>query len=559
MAAHVPEAASQRPPPTSGRRATEHALKLRRAGLSTQIEVHDRQQLEIRFSYALGRTNGAQLYTVDTYFFLPRNVGVNRANYAREQFYGDVTALMRLEAAPLDLDRLADVGSPESPLYRFERALDEFRTSARPPRSKPAMIHVKLYAYLYALGVKAELAQLTKTLRSLEHAGRGRAAGVEAALDSSLQKVSAALWSYRKVRAAFWPFEKIAHQSFPEVMRAADEYMSLFLEERLAMLVAQLEKEERRFDGSGLVARCRLRIAAVAKREAEYRTKYGYLTLTESGLSEGEYFTYRASHLKKTVQQALYLAPREVEADMFVRNAVGAVGAALAAIWALALATQLPATFVGLSAGTQLMFFAAGVGAYVLKDRIKAFTNDILIKRLKKFDHTSWLTSESLDTIGLGMLRARMREAMRFLHSAEVPPEIRAVRLAKRTVRNAEVVTEEVIHYRKVLEVRSRDDSEPLPDGYNVRDILRFNVRHFLVRLDEPLDGVAYFDPQVGAFAAADLPKVYHVNVVAKITREDEGGGGQERLERLRVVLNKEGIVRVDEVEAGDPRPLGVH
>ena len=43
------------------------------------VEIHDRQQLEIRFSYALGGESKEQRYEVDTYFFIPRNVGVNRA------------------------------------------------------------------------------------------------------------------------------------------------------------------------------------------------------------------------------------------------------------------------------------------------------------------------------------------------------------------------------------------------------------------------------------------------------------------------------------------------
>ena len=244
------------------------------------------------------------------------------------------------------------------------------------------------------------------------------------------------------------------------------------------------------------------------------------------------------------MQQALYLNPRHSHSDRFTRNAIGAVGAALAAIWALA--AQLPATLASASGTTKLLVFVIPVLAYVLKDRIKTLTNETLSKWLRRYDHVSWLAGESLAVFGLGMLRARFAEAMRFVTSAETPDDIRALRMTGRTVPSAEVAAEEIIEYRKVIDVRAKDD-EPFPEGYRVRDSLRLNVRHFLVRLDDPLDHVAYYDAARGTFAAAELPKVYHVNVVAKIRRVAEGGD-DVRTERLRVVLNKDGIVRVDQV-----------
>src|SRR5262249_10952557 len=135
-------------------------------------------------------------------------------------------------------------------------------------------------------------------------------AAVGRALDDALDAMRSALRGYRSVRGAFWPFEKIAHRDVPEAMRAADEYMSLFLEERLAMLMAVLDASPGSIDGSGFVAQCRLRVSELAQEEARYRQRYGYVRLTHRSLAAGEYFTYRSSLLKKAVQQALYLDPR---------------------------------------------------------------------------------------------------------------------------------------------------------------------------------------------------------------------------------------------------------
>ena len=564
-------------------------------GLSVQAEVHDRHQVELRFNYAVGE-RGQSRYFVDAYFFIPRNVGLNRTNYSREQFYADFTALMRIDAGSLPLDALADAGNPSSPLSRITAMLASLRSSGRPPQTRPLSVHARLYANLYVSGVRAECRRLEKLLaryereRVVRDGGRASLIPTTSALDTipagpneesmppkgneadgaferevvaSLGRMREALQAYRSARGALWPFERLCHQGVAEAMRGADEYMSLTLEERLAQLSSTLGEHSRRFDGTGFVARIRAHLVALAREEATLRARYGYLTrgaesheldadsndpAARSGIDPSEYFTYRASLLKKSVQQALYLNLRASRGDMFVRNAVGAVAAALAAIWALA--TQLPAYVVNLPPTTKALFFTGAVLAYVMKDRIKAITSEALLKRARTYDHAHQVYGEQLPDAGLGDFVARSAEAVRFLSSDEVPAEVRAVRLQRRTVLHAEAATEEVIHYRKRLDAGSEKGSVGLPEGYRVRDILRVNVRHFLVRLDDPLDRVDCFDVSTGGFVRVELPKVYRVNLVVRVRRESDEGEATERYAHLRVVLNKDGIVRAEQIHS---------
>jgi hypothetical protein len=514
------------------------------------VEIHDRQQLELRFNYDLGGDTLAEKTTVDTYIFVPKNVGLSRANYSKEQFYGDVTPLVRLDAQPLSLDLLADAHFPQSPLHGFSEGLRAFRESPRPPPSLPIVIHVKLYAHLFARGVRSDLKKLSKRLARIE-------SPVDAErflrkLAEALDEVRFALRAFRRVRSAYWPFEQMAHQSLADAMRNADEYMSLFLEERLAL---SLQAVERRPDkpggkqaGPGFTARCRLLLGGLATEEVHYRRRFGYLAYSEDLSPSGDYYTYRASMLKKAVQQALYLDPRAVKRDTFLRNATAGVGAALAAIWALA--AQLPQQMSKVSGSAKLLIFAFAVLAYVLKDRIKVLTNEALSKRLRKFDHVNNLTAASFAATGLEMPRVEIRESMRFLSLPDLPPDIADLRQNVRTLRSADIALEEIIHHHKVVRVGEGDEQRRMPQGYGVLDILRLNVRHFLVRLDEPIDQVAFFDWRRQGFALARLPKVYHLNLVVKIKREFRGGAIEESHERLRVVLNKEGIVRAEIVSA---------
>jgi len=521
-------------------------LKAQGAGVGSQIELHDTEQLEIRLDYAMGGGVGKHAYNMDAYLFVPRNVGLNRKNYSREEFYADVTPYMRLDAEALPLAQLADPGARLSPLHRLWEAVAAFRSGGRPPPSQPLVVPVKLYAYLFAEAIKDEARAIRRRFRRHHPGSAESTTELIAAVSAMLDRARGALLAYRRLRTAFWPFEPVCHVALVDAMRNTDEYMSLFLEERLAELVQSTEDFPALHDGSGVATRLRLLVAGLADEEARHRIKYGYLRLTSVEPRDGEYFTYYLSHLKKSVHNALYLETRAIEADdVYLRNAVAAVGAALAAVWAFA--TRLPATLAGMSASAKLAVVAGVVLAYVMKDRIKTITNEYLTRRLRKFDHKSWLHGPSMAVLGLGMVRIRVREAMRFLKMGDVPASVVAVRRARRTVRRAELFGEEIIHYRKLISMEV-DDSGEMPPGYWLRDILRLNLRHFRVRLDEPLDRQAYYHAGRGAFALAALPKVYHLNLVLVARRVGPTAAAREQLEHLRVVLDKQRIVRVERV-----------
>lgn len=513
-----------------------------------QFEVHDREQLEIRFNHGISSEPGDQLFEADTYFFIPKNVGVNRTNYTTQNFYGDVTALMRLDAAPLPLCELANPQNAASPLHRLHRALELLQVSKRPPASQTLAFHAKLYAYLHTEAVRRETALLTGMLKATSSSVNPEDSRAEfiGELEHLIEDIRESLSAFRKLRAALWPYEKTCHKALNEATRIADEYMSLFLEQRLAALSGALSADPRHFDGTCFVRKAEDAIRALAKDEAAHRTRCGFVTLVPGDDVSPEYFTYRCSLIKKAVHQALYLDAREATRDTFTRNAIGAVGAALAAIWALA--AQLPTTIANLGGNTKLFVCTFAVLAYVMKDRIKTLTGEYLTAKLRRYDHSSTLYGRALEAVGLSKINARLRESMRFIPYDAVDENIRRVRLEQRTVRKiGGVSNEEVICYKKSLLVQANDTVERMPQGYAVRDILRLNIRHFLVRLDDPSEKWGYFDVNRNCFGEAKLPKVYHLHAVICVRRTGTvDRPAEESLEHLRVVLNKNGIVRVE-------------
>jgi hypothetical protein len=324
-----------------------------------------------------------------------------------------------------------------------------------------------------------------------------------------------------------------------EVFLQTDEHSSLFLDSQLASLVRRAEQNPALIDGSCFVPRLRQVLGRHAQPEAAHRQRMGFLNLHESTALEAEYFSYRQSALKKAIHQALWVETRRLQKDQYLRNVTGAMAAGLAATWALA--AQLPLALQHVSGGLKTAVFALPVIAYVAKDRIKELTREFLLRRLQDYDHLIELTAAGLGDAGLGNIHGELRERLKFLAPDEVPGAVIATRMTRRTLGATETAGESVLHFRRTLALTASAGDTP---QFGLRQIIRLNLRHFLTRMDDPEQRVRHFVPELGQFVERALPKVYHLNLVLRVE------GAELDKMRWRVVLNKNGIVRIDEVRA---------
>jgi hypothetical protein len=343
------------------------------------------------------------------------------------------------------------------------------------------------------------------------------------------------------LRGAQRRFEPFAH-ALPvlDSFRATDEYASLYLDTTVALLIAAVREVGPCFDGQGFLSRLEQVLARHAGAESRYRAQAGYLNLTARRVN-GEYFTYRASALKKAVQQALYVGSGRLQKEKFIRNVTGLVAAGLAATWAVV--AQLPQRVQHLPPFLQSTLVALPVVAYMAKDRIKELTREWLMRRVRGYDHELELRAGALADGGLGELTGTIRETTRFVSPEQAPASVRRLRVVQRTVAPVGQ-TEVVLHHRRTLRLESTDRAGAAA-GFGFRQILRLNLRHFLTRLDDPQQRWHHYAPDRRRFLAAALPKVYHLNLVVAL-RE----GASETLRRWRIVLNKQGIVRIEPVGA---------
>ena len=521
----------------------------RPTALPIVIEAHDRQQLEVQSAHPVTGASDDERFDVELFLFIPRNVGVTAANYPRDEFYGDLTTYLRVDLPAMSLDELV-VGA-ESPLVALGAQVDAIRAGKSPVHRRdaaraagkdtslhaPTAVEVKLFGHTFTEAVRRRLDTLIGAVRALPDEPVARRWVLLDEVDRFAESGRAALAALRRAGRALEPF-RVAVPSVLQTFRQTDEYSSLYLDGAFALLAQATLSTPALFDGTGFVGRLRQTLARHARAEAEYRAARGYLNFAGGAAGATEYFAYRQSFLKKAVQQALYVDTRRLTTDRWLRNATGAVAASLAATWALV--AQVPAQLSNLSPAAQTALVAMPVLAYAAKDRIKELTREWLIRRFLAFDTNSEISVGSLAEAGLGAFSGSVRERVNFIDLPAVDADVRALRAASHTVFGADLASECVLRYHRRLTMRTDKQALPQP-GLSLRQIVRLNLRHFLTRLDEPQHPACHYAPGDDSFVQVDVPKVYHLNLVARVKSER---GVSSR--RWRIIMNKDGIVRIE-------------
>ena len=505
-------------------------------GQPPHLAAPDPRTLEVTQLVSLPHRSGPErTYTLDAYFFFPQSWGVSPTSYSMGDFYRDASIRMRLHSPTVLLADLADLNSPRNPGTMLRQQLPLLLTEDAPRASAL----VKL-AQLYSAEVADAAATEVEVLRTLVGQAK-RTSADRLRLVESLEKATnhmlKALGSMHRLRAKVAAFAALQPKEVPQALAFAEEYVSAVIDLKLAELAELIEGIPELRDGTATATRLRIRLGRTIEQVNRYRLDQGFATPWGDA---PEYYSYRIGRLKDTLERALYIDTRQSDSDPFYRNSAAMVAAGLAATWATL--AQVPLLNYELARDHQGLLLTFAVVAYVLKDRIKEWTRQSLSSRILRWDHDRQLSFDTLEEVGFGSIAGRARERVRFLAEAQVPPEVLALRLLHRTVRGVTSESEQILHYHRQLVLGA--GSSPVPAGFAVQDLLRLSLAEVLTRLDDPVSQVRFYDYETGRFRSAEIPQVYHLNVL--LVSHDQTSG-KRTMSRTRVVATRRGIIRLDQ------------
>ncbi|PKL75181.1 MAG: hypothetical protein CVV27_16695 [Candidatus Melainabacteria bacterium HGW-Melainabacteria-1] len=519
--------------------------------------IHDRLQFQADVDVDLTPIDGEERqkqYRIDTYLFLPKNMGVNRDNFSRDQFYTSITNYMRIRTpTPPEDNQAFELGPIPSADRYFQVHLI---THLRQPLESLVVQDTKLFGCFLNAQLKKARSYLLELMRKQPSHFAHRLRLLEKFMVRLLQALSDYRLRY---------MHKVRHQSYlmePEVRKAfllVDEYLSYRLEATLIYMFQRL-------DGRPGCEEFGQLLESALGAEMEYRAIEDLILLShQTDVSVRETYYYRLGLLKKYVSDVLYLQQTNVRKDKAYRNLVAAAGAALAALWAGLVDLQRfyflnqPGEGVPFS-DFGIRFFlivVIGVVAYIFKDRIKESSREFFYERLKQnlpdfefemnyryYDHQA--KTERALKIG------KSRQNMRFITKAALPPEVSYVRELGHHSELDPERSEHVLHYSQQMVLDTHSISETTEQIHVLRNIMRLSIAQFIEKLDNPDKNLRYYDQEHG-ISMIKAPKVYHLNVIFRYAwasgeGHDSWRPAEVEFERIRLILDKQGIQRIETV-----------
>jgi len=336
-----------------------------------RIDRHDRSQLELKLDYPLREGVSEQSYSVETFLFVPRILGLSKYNYKSDDFYGQSTSFLRMTTPQRRLADLSDKSAVKPWTGDLKKELAEYLGGGT-ETLEVAERNLRLLGCVYKRALGNAREDLRSTLERLKTERRSEL--VNESLDAFILDLQGARKRLRKIGS------KLDEESLPpsliESWHAIDEYISLLTEEACTQALIQVDSFE---PSEGLETR-KDSLKKIAVSEYKHRRSKGWGTYA-SEESNNEYLAHRWRILKRFVSGVLYVDVDRQDTGLLTRDIAGMVAAAFAMLVA-----TLALLFINHNwpANLSWAFVTAMVASYVVKDRVKEWGRKRLGERLSR-------------------------------------------------------------------------------------------------------------------------------------------------------------------------------
>lgn len=503
----------------------------------SRVKFHDRRRFEIKLDIDLD-ASPESAYSVETYFFVPKALNIGPHSYSKENFYNDIQRYIRFKTPKVSLAKLCDPSLETSPIKRINDKLSLILAG-----SKDRELLKTVYNEFKLLGciIRGEVRDHARALiegfetYGAKKTGQLKRLFVPEGLGNFLAEIKQLITAVSALKSA------VADPAVPTVIKETcaffDEYFSLIMEEYLTPVLEALRKNAA---GRRGLEELEGELAAVIVAQGRYRAAMNYPSVLDNG-NGNEVIIYRRGVLKKFISSALYLKTEISEWEALTQVLFG-----MAAGLAMLFAVMVTFYFGNRYTINSLPFLFAVVVSYMFKDRIKDWLKVLFSKNLTRWTSDrkiSILDPSSGERIGL------LKEAFTFIPQRHVPADIsRLRRLDNITSIDEDGKPERVFKYKKEIRLYPERIRKYHDRRKDLNDIMRFSIENFVKQADDPSVDYPVVDPASGEIKIVVCPRVYHVNLVLKYVYALKDGRESVHYDRIRIVLNKAGIGRIEEV-----------
>ncbi len=491
-----------------------------------EIHIRDRRQFELKSEFLPFPKLKKNRYTQEFYIFIPNALQVNEDSYSKANFYGDQTNLIRYKTPEFKLKELYDETNKKSPLIRLNQM--SLRTIKK-DKIKEIEYELKLLGNICRSSIRENINFLIK-----KQDKKGD--------KSYLKEVKNFCHELIKFRKSYFKMQNkfLKNSTTPNlqshflyvdefISNTIDYYLTGFIEHLQNLYLSNFQEITQNLFEI---------IANEKKHREEFLKEPSYL---EDDPIKSEFILYRSSLLNKFVIDALLLNTARSSILKRLKNIVGAISAGIAMLFFFVLFIWQRSYFLINS----LPFILITVFLYILKDRIKESFKSMSYRQFAKWfsDYdTNIFLPEGKPIFG------KISEYFSFVEEKQLPKEIIQIRNREfHAVLETFKRPEKIIFYKKTISLYREKRSYGRRQALNI--ISRFNISKFLKKADNATKNYLSVDIKTKELVRNVLPKVYHLNIIMKNTYLGKDLKTHTELKKFRIILDKNGIKRVEHVQ----------
>lgn len=497
----------------------------------SSIERHDLYNFESKIDYSINKDPKTKKssYLLEAFFFIPENLQINKESYSKEQFFLDLNNRIRFKTPQMSFKGIISNSNKLSPINVILGKLKDLEYGKNEPDTEIRIEReIRLLACIVKVTLRDQFNYLFDNYHHLE-----KQIDINALLDIFLSSIIKLEKKLDCLREKFL-FTRIP-QKLREAFQFADEYISLQIKTWIAEALRQLEE---RLDDQN-----RSKMIKIIDKEQEFRKSIKSRVVLKEN-SSNEAFSYNESMLKKYVQGVLYLEKKKKDPKSSSLEILYSVAAGLAMFLSLFFGLLFLSNF----AQNSLPFITVAVVIYMLKDRIKDNIRGMSQKAVGvyfPFKRVDIIDEFYQKTIG------ESKEKVNFLKDKDIPHEILNIRTSShQSALEKEGKPEVVLQYKQKITLLNDEIEKIHKRKKDLSNILRFNIKEFLRYADDPIQYELLWNGTKRKVEEIAVAKVYHLNIVLKMTSYEGKKLKDTNFKKFRVILDQNGIKRIEEPEA---------
>jgi hypothetical protein len=499
---------------------------------SEKIHFRNNWQFELKSDFPFRSDPTKNLHSQEFYFFIPNSLRINNNTYSRKQFYQDQGNIIRLKTPEFSLAELIDLSHKNSPLATIQNIVAASTNAEALERVKEEL---KLFANVVRSTIRNKTSVMLRQIKTLKTPSDIEK--LHTNIIAICHEYHALLHSFAHVKDGCleaWPEEPLLkkHFSYIEefITNSTSYYFTGFLSKLRKKNIPELKPTYQELHN------------IIIKENNYHEELISKLKNAKSPVEHEEQVLYRKGLLNKFVFDALFLSVSRAALGKRIHNLIGSLSAGIAMMIYLLFFIWQGTVF----AINSEPFIILSVLIYILKDRIKEALKAASYRLAFSFfpDYTTKIfTPDRKQTIG------KLKESVAFIDEEDLPDDMRKIRNEEfHNMLETFKRPERILFYRKniCIDKTAPTIREASRSGLNI--IFRFNILQFIKNASTPYHTYVSLDPNDFSFIEAQLPKVYHLNIIMKNTYTKEDNTTAIELKKFRLIIDQNGIKRVDNI-----------